>query len=384
MSTRQQDMPQDAMQDHLIADYLRNNPEFFNTHARLLAELRVPHQAHGAVSLIERQLTVLRDQNLELKRQLQALVQVARDNARLNDRIQHFTLGLLEARDLATTLQVVTTGFRNAFHADGVALCLFRHLLPLGRHHVPEALTLREVAADAGDNDVFATVLATGKPLCGHLRRGQAVYLFGEQAEMARSAVVLTLNAGSGGARLGLLGVASHDATRYHAGMGTLFLGHLGDLIGRALARHLPALKIWTRRRRAGSPAPRSPSGCRPARSSPRRARPRCSSTIAVGGCRRAPCSSACAAMDINRDWTCRCIRTCCATRAPATCWKQAATSAPCRSCSAMPTSPLPRSTPTSTFSISPKSTIRRIRARAKKAGPSAVIGRRDSGHPLA
>lgn len=241
MSTRQHDIGQEDMQDHLIADYLRNNPEFFNTHARLLAELRVPHQAHGAVSLIERQLTVLRDQNLELKRQLQALVQVARDNDRLNDRIQHFTLGLLEARDLATTLQVVTTGFRNDFHADGVALSLFRHLPPLGRHHVPEALTLREVAADAGDNDVFATVLATGKPLCGHLRRGQAVYLFGEQAEMARSAVVLTLNAGSGGARLGLLGVASHDAKRYHAGMGTLFLGHLGDLIGRALARHLPA-----------------------------------------------------------------------------------------------------------------------------------------------
>src|SRR3569833_1590329 len=107
-STRQHDIGQEDKQDHLIADYLRNNPEFFNTHARLLAELRVPHQAYGAVSLIERQLTVLRDQNLELKRQLQALVQVARDNDRLNDRNQHFTHGLLAARDLATTLQVVT------------------------------------------------------------------------------------------------------------------------------------------------------------------------------------------------------------------------------------------------------------------------------------
>src|SRR3569623_3705821 len=103
MSTRQQDMPQDAMQDHLIADYLRNHPEFFITHSRLLAEVRVPHLAHGAVSLIERQLTVLRDQKLELKRQLQALVQVARDNDRLNARIQHITLGLQDARDLAPT-----------------------------------------------------------------------------------------------------------------------------------------------------------------------------------------------------------------------------------------------------------------------------------------
>src|SRR3569623_569025 len=194
MSTRQQDMPQDAMQDHLIADYLRNHPEFFNTHTRLLAESRVPHQAHGAVSLIERQITVLRDQNLELKRQLQALVQVARDNDTLNLRIQRFTLALLEA------------------------------------------------AIGNADTAAFATLLATGKPLCGHLRRGQADYLFGAQADDIGSAVVLALDAAPDSAasnRLGLLGIGSRAAKRYHAGMGTLLLTHLGDLIGRALARHL-------------------------------------------------------------------------------------------------------------------------------------------------
>src|SRR3569623_3701261 len=122
MSTRQHDNGQEDMQDQLIADYLRNNPEFFNTHARQLAELRVPHQAQGAVSLIERQLTVLRDQNLELKRQLQELVKVARDNDTLNLRIQRFTLALMEARDLATTLQMMGAALREDFHADTLAL----------------------------------------------------------------------------------------------------------------------------------------------------------------------------------------------------------------------------------------------------------------------
>src|SRR3569623_713826 len=246
MSTRQQDMPQDAMQDHLLADYLRNHPEFFNTHTRLLAELRVPHQAHGAVSLLERQITVLRDQNLELKRQLQALGQVARDNDTLNLRIQRFTLALMEARDLATTLQMMGTALREDFHADTLALCLFRPISAAAKVVVADYLPLREAAIDSADTAAFATLLATGKPLCGHLRRGQADYLYDAQADDIGSAVVLALNAApdsDASNRLGLLGLGSRDATRYHAGLGTLFLNHLGALIGRALARPLGTTK---------------------------------------------------------------------------------------------------------------------------------------------
>lgn len=240
MSTRQQDIAQELTDDQLIADYLRSHPEFFNNHARLLTEIRVPHHAHGAVSLIERQVTALREHNLELKRQLQALVQVARDNDRLNERIQRFTLRLFEAADFDATLHAVNAGLRDDFQADMLALCLFRRAPAAAAAARP--LPLRETDADDPDSAAFATLLATGKPLCGHLRRGQSAYLFGEQAEQLGSAVVLALNADSaeGPVRLGLLGIGSHDAKRYHAGMGTLFLSHLGDLVGRALDRHLP------------------------------------------------------------------------------------------------------------------------------------------------
>lgn len=244
MSTRQQDMQQEAMQDHLIADYLRNHPEFFNTHTRLLAEIRVPHQAHGAVSLIERQITVLREQNLELKHQLQALVQVARDNDSLNHRIHRFTLALVEAKDLNAALRIMSSTLREDFNADMLALCLFRPISAATKAVLAEALLLRERAIDNVDTAAFATLLATGKPLCGHLRRGQAGYLFGDEADNLGSAVVLALNASRDSEalnRLGLLGIGSRDAKRYHAGMGTLFLSHLGDLIGRALAHHLNA-----------------------------------------------------------------------------------------------------------------------------------------------
>jgi uncharacterized protein YigA (DUF484 family) len=244
MSTRQQDIPQDAVQEHDIADYLRTHPDFFLTHTSLLADIQIPHHITGAVSLIERQIAVLREQNLDLKRQLQALVQVARDNDRLNEQVQRLTLALMEADDLSATVRMIGESLRNDFRADTAVLGLFSQE---GRRPPSESsglLQLRTLSDREPDAAVFATLLATGKPLCGHLRRGQLQYLFGEAApENAASAVVLALHGGGESRpaqRLGLLGIGSRDARRYHAGMGTLFLAHLGELIGRAVGRYLP------------------------------------------------------------------------------------------------------------------------------------------------
>ncbi|MDH3972407.1 MAG: DUF484 family protein, partial [Gammaproteobacteria bacterium] len=38
---------------------------------------------------------------------------------------------------------------------------------------------------------------------------------------------------------LGLLAIGSREASRFHPGMGTLFLTHLGELTGLLLADHL-------------------------------------------------------------------------------------------------------------------------------------------------
>ena len=245
MSSRQQDISQDAAQEHAIADYLRDHPEFFETHTGLLADIRVPHHTEGTISLIERQVSVLREQNQDLKRQLHALVQVARDNDRLNEQMQRLTLALMESSDLSTTLRVLGDSLHNDFRADALVLGLFTHEGKLPQLDKQNLLQLRALSEREEASSSFATLLATGKPLCGHLRRGQLHYLFGDTAEdIVASAVVVALNVPGGDSlqtkRLGMLGIGSHDAKRYHAGMGTLFLTYLGELIGRSVGRYLP------------------------------------------------------------------------------------------------------------------------------------------------
>lgn len=241
MSTPQQNEPaQDAIDPQAVADYLRRYPEFFLAQRQLLAELNVPHVgAEGTVSLIERQVSVLREQNRELKRQLHALVQVARDNDRVTERMQRLTLSMLEAESLADALQALHSNLHEDFGADVVSLVLFVRPDESTCDGAGINLRIDENGAQALD---FEHLIRNGKPLCGHLRRTLREYLFTDRTGEVASAVALPLPTGGvTGVRncIGVLGIGSHDTHRYHAGMGTMFLAHMGEVIGRTLRRSL-------------------------------------------------------------------------------------------------------------------------------------------------
>ena len=63
-----------------VADYLSQHPTFFDLHPETLALVEVAHQTPGAVSLIERQVAVLRQQNKQLRGRIKDLAEIARDN----------------------------------------------------------------------------------------------------------------------------------------------------------------------------------------------------------------------------------------------------------------------------------------------------------------
>ncbi len=74
-----------------VSDFLRTHPDFFERHLALLTELVIPHSARGrTVSLLERQVVALRDQLTIERKNLKGLVNAARDNTRLQQRLQKF------------------------------------------------------------------------------------------------------------------------------------------------------------------------------------------------------------------------------------------------------------------------------------------------------
>lgn len=231
MSTqRDHEFSEDELAEHRVAQYLRDNPEFFIRNADVALQLQIPHECGSAVSLVEYQISVLRDQNRQLKRKLKELVQTGRDNDRLSERVLGLTRALLAADSLEATLAAVQQTLVSEFHAEALALRVFGENADAGEFN-PCLM-----AADDPALEPFGGFFKSNRPLCGRLKREQLEFLFGEQAESIGSAALVGLG---DHARFGLLAVGSRDENHFHPAMGTLYLSRMGLLIGYALRRYL-------------------------------------------------------------------------------------------------------------------------------------------------
>ena len=89
-------IPADTNEEQVVAQYLQQNTDFFERHPQLLARMRLQHPRNAStVSLIERQVEVLRDKYENQEQKLAEFVRVARANNLLAEKIHRFTRRLL-------------------------------------------------------------------------------------------------------------------------------------------------------------------------------------------------------------------------------------------------------------------------------------------------
>lgn len=224
---------QDGLNDTTVAEYLQTYPDFFERNSPLLTKLRLPHlrDAGATVSLVERQVEVLRERNQSLDRKLKELVEVARANDALADRIHRLSQRLIRAHTLLETINAVETSLREDFDAMHSVLVLF-----LEQAHSLEGAGHFLRSGDPTDPEIksFESLLHSGKPRCGQVRDGQRDYLFGKDSVEIGSVALTPL--GPKG-ELGILAIGASDAERFHPAMSTEFLSRIGELVTYALMR---------------------------------------------------------------------------------------------------------------------------------------------------
>jgi uncharacterized protein YigA (DUF484 family) len=225
---------QEVLNDNSVAEYLQNYPDFFERHSQLLTKLRLPHvrDVAATVSLVERQVEVLRERNQSLERKLKELVDVARANDMLADRIHRLSQRLIRAHTLAESINAIETSLREDFDSMNSVLVLF---LEEARLLLPDTGRFLRIANPIDDDmKSFESLLSSGKPRCGQVRDAQRDYLFGRDSVAIGSVALTPL--GHKGA-LGILAIGASDADRFHPGMSTEFLVRIGELVTYALTR---------------------------------------------------------------------------------------------------------------------------------------------------
>jgi uncharacterized protein YigA (DUF484 family) len=215
-------------EEESIAAYLQHNPDFFERHQAVLTRLRLPHVRGGStISLVERQIEVLREKHAALEGKLAELVRVARANDAIADKLHRFTRRLLCAGSQADAITQMEASLREDFDAFHSVLLLIGD-----RANLAPQRFVRTVRGDDPNLKSFETLFANGKPRCGQARDSQREFLFGSDANDIGSVALVPL--GEKGA-VGLLALGSTDRDRFHPGMSTEFLARMADLIADSL-----------------------------------------------------------------------------------------------------------------------------------------------------
>ena len=214
-----------------VADYLAAHPDFFAEHDELLLSLSIPHERGSAISLVERQLKLLRDRNAELRQRLTQLMDVARDNDRLFEKTRRLLLALLDATSQEEIIGIVEDSLRHEFQIEFTGFILISEQpCAVGRSvHIAEA------------KQAIGSLLDERRIVCGPLREHERAFLFGQEhvAAIGSAAVVGIYHQ----SLHGVLAIASRDPEHYKSSIGTLFLGHIAEILARLLPATNPALR---------------------------------------------------------------------------------------------------------------------------------------------
>ena len=223
----------EQISEQTVHDYLSAHPDFFERHSTLLSSLVLPHASGGAVSLVERQVSVLRQKEIKLERQLRELIQVARENDVLAAKIHELTLQLIAAGDLHKTIALIEQALRSGFGADQAVLVLFGE--PESFQDIKAGRFFHVVPREDESLKPFSTFLGGTTARCGRIRDSQRTFLFHNDADEIGSAALVPLGEGS---EIGFLAIGSADSERFHPGMSIDFLTRLGELVAGSLKRY--------------------------------------------------------------------------------------------------------------------------------------------------
>lgn len=211
-----------------VTKYLREHKDFFSLNPELLTEIELPHHSGQAVSLVEKQVSILRERNIEMRQRLSNLLENARENDRLFDKTKRLILALLECKDIASSVEAVYHSFEKEFGVHYTRIILFgSNGLDAGPARID---SINNAKAHIGKH------LKSVKAVSGGIDMKETEFLFDDDAPNVGSAALTVLAHGN---IFGILAIGNQDPTYYRSSMGTLFLAYIGEVLNRTLPKHL-------------------------------------------------------------------------------------------------------------------------------------------------
>jgi uncharacterized protein YigA (DUF484 family) len=220
-----------ALNEAEVVAWLKAHPDLLMRHPAVLESIEISHAAGSAVSLIERQVELLRGKNARLESRLDTLIETARANEIRADKVLALARSLIRAPSLAAIAVALKVSMREDFDVDDVFLGL--NGTAFKRHDIDGVVPLDAGGpiAKAYDNFIRTRLIE-----CGPITPERARLLFPKSEATIVSAAVVPMERDK---NLGMIALGSCDAERFQPRQGKLFLEMTAELVAAAVRARL-------------------------------------------------------------------------------------------------------------------------------------------------
>jgi uncharacterized protein YigA (DUF484 family) len=193
--------------------FLLDNLDFFVTRESLVSEMKFKHSQSSASSILERQITKLRDEHKNVIGLLKSFIDTASVNEDLFKKSKDLTLKILESDTNDNIKEIVEKSFKKDF---GVDKCLVEFF--------------DNKAIDKIEK-VTGLSMHKGAVHCGSFSNEKIALLFDDEKIESIVIAVIVLND-----EICLLKLGSHDRTKYLGDEDTTFIEYIRDILEKKLS----------------------------------------------------------------------------------------------------------------------------------------------------
>tara|TARA_B100000614_G_scaffold261537_1_gene291431 strand:+ start:343 stop:963 length:621 start_codon:yes stop_codon:yes gene_type:complete len=193
--------------------FLLDNLDFFVTRESLVSEMEFKHSQSSASSILERQITKLRDEHKNVIELLKSFIDTASINEDLFKKSKDLTLKILESDTNDNIKEIVEESFKKDFGVDDCKVEFFDN----------KAIDKLEKGTGLS--------MHKGAVHCGSFSNEKIALLFDDEKIESLVIAVIVLKD-----EIGLLKLGSHDRTKYLGDEDTTFIEYIRDILEKKLS----------------------------------------------------------------------------------------------------------------------------------------------------
>ena len=209
-----------------VADYLILNPNFFKENPEVLNSIEIVHDSGAAVSLIQRQVELLRTDYNSTTDKLMELLANAKNNDDIFILTKKLILDLIDASNIEEITVLLEKRFKKDFGADESRLMFFTE----SNKNIPKGRIKNPVESA----DRLAGLMKPGESFYGEVKQDITQFIFNDDTAIKEVALIpLTSNT-----LKGMIALGSARQGKYTENKDTLFLDFVAEVVSGLIDNH--------------------------------------------------------------------------------------------------------------------------------------------------